>query len=113
MRHTGLEATPTGTMEDRVLLERALEALRWCGGSGDFQEDGQAYVGWELMVRPVLADLEAAIGGQKSSARLGAAARFVGRGPRRCAGAGGRSRHESPRSGLPPRRPIAAALVTE
>lgn len=30
------------------------EALRWCGGSPDFQEGGQAREGWERVVAPLL-----------------------------------------------------------
>ena len=41
------------------LLKRCEEALLWCGGSGDFNEGGVAYVGWERMVRPVLEELRA------------------------------------------------------
>lgn len=44
------------------LLERCHEALIWCSGSNDFQTTGMAYVGWEKLVRPLLRDLQRALG---------------------------------------------------
>lgn len=35
------------------LVDELVKALQWCGGSGDFQEGGQARAGW-LKVRPLL-----------------------------------------------------------
>jgi hypothetical protein len=42
-----------------TILRRVLEALRWCSGSPDFNEGGQARPGWVKMVQPVMRELEA------------------------------------------------------
>lgn len=39
------------------ILKRAHDALVWCSGSGDFQEEGKARKGWLKVVKPVLDDL--------------------------------------------------------
>ena len=43
--------------EMRNLLVRCLEALLWCSGSADFQDDGMARVGWEKECVPLIAEL--------------------------------------------------------
>lgn len=40
----------------RAALARAVAALEWCGGSGDFGPEGGAHDGWRSVVLPVLAD---------------------------------------------------------
>jgi hypothetical protein len=47
--------------EQKDLLERCHEALIWCSGSNDFQTTGMAHVGWEKLVRPLLAELGRAL----------------------------------------------------
>jgi len=36
------------------ILDRYIEALQWCGGSADFGFGGQARLGWERMVEPLI-----------------------------------------------------------
>lgn len=36
------------------ILDDYIEALRWCGGSADFQEGGKARKGWERIVKPLI-----------------------------------------------------------
>ena len=36
------------------ILDSYVEALQWCSGSNDFQPDGQARVGWEKIVVPLI-----------------------------------------------------------
>ena len=35
-------------------LENLLEAFQWCSGSSDFGAGGQAEIGWNKMVRPLM-----------------------------------------------------------
>lgn len=35
-------------------LDQYIEALRWCGGSADFGDGGQARKGWLKVVEPLL-----------------------------------------------------------
>jgi hypothetical protein len=35
-------------------IEEYINALRWCGGSSDFAQDGEAREGWEKIVLPLL-----------------------------------------------------------
>ena len=37
-------------------LDEYIHALQWCGASGDFQQGGQARLGWEMFVEPLLGD---------------------------------------------------------
>jgi len=35
-------------------LDKYIDALRWCGGSADFQIDGKARRGWNKIVIPLI-----------------------------------------------------------
>jgi len=35
-------------------LDQFLEALQWCGGSGDFAPEGKARKGWKKVCQPLL-----------------------------------------------------------
>lgn len=35
-------------------LDAYIEALRWCSGSADFHEGGQARAGWQKLCEPLL-----------------------------------------------------------
>ena len=39
-------------------LKKAVEALRWCAGSPDFNEGGSAYEGWNKICAPIAYPLE-------------------------------------------------------
>ena len=36
------------------IIDEYREALMWCGGSGDFSEEGQAREGWAKLVAPLI-----------------------------------------------------------
>ena len=36
------------------IIDEYREALIWCGGSGDFSEEGQAREGWAKMIAPLI-----------------------------------------------------------
>ena len=38
------------------ILQDYIEAIQWCGGSQDFQLDGQARKGWESICMPLIGD---------------------------------------------------------
>ena len=40
-------------------LKKAVEALRWCAGSPDFNEGGSAYEGWNKICAPIAYPLDA------------------------------------------------------
>lgn len=42
----------------KALLKKASEALTWCGGSPDFTPEGQARIGWERIVIPILNEIQ-------------------------------------------------------
>ncbi len=45
-----------------ALLGKCLKAIIWCSGSNDFQTDGVASVGWERLCRPLIQELQDALG---------------------------------------------------
>lgn len=52
-----IQALADAQAAEQVLLasvKELSEALQWCGGSADFGPGGQARVGWETSVQPVL-----------------------------------------------------------
>ena len=51
-RHTEMDAHLAD--EFAVILDRYIEALQWCSGSGDFAPGGQAEIGWNKLCRPLL-----------------------------------------------------------
>ena len=36
------------------VVTKYMHALQWCGGSGDFAPGGQAEIGWNKIVKPLL-----------------------------------------------------------
>jgi len=36
------------------ILDKYIEALRWCSGSADFNPGGKAFLGWEKICAPLL-----------------------------------------------------------
>lgn len=50
-----------GLREAVEALERAREAMTWCGGSSDFSPEGKAHEGWEKLVRPAILAVNDAI----------------------------------------------------
>ncbi len=59
---TGAQGSLVNEAADKIiaqgeLLADCLDALLWCSGSNDFQENGMAHVGWEKCCRPLIAKL--------------------------------------------------------
>lgn len=51
------EAEAALRAETRDFVDRAADALIWCGGSEDFAPGGRAHEGWKRLVRPLLKEL--------------------------------------------------------
>ena len=50
-------ASQETTMSDAEYISRLEEALVWCSGSSDFNEDGVAREGWLKMCRPLFEEI--------------------------------------------------------
>lgn len=57
-RDDGIEVMLDGktvwTSHEIGAVKELLDALQWCGGSGDFSPEGKAHEGWEKVVIPLL-----------------------------------------------------------
>jgi len=51
---SNIELIPELAEEFAKILGKYINALRWCGGSKDFQVGGGAEIGWEKIVRPLI-----------------------------------------------------------
>ena len=49
---------PVIAEEFAKILDKYIEALRWCGGSDDFSVDGIAHTGWNSICKPLLIEEE-------------------------------------------------------
>lgn len=49
-----LEPNPDLVEEFARIIEIYIEALMWCSGSSDFAPGGQAYKGWNIIVKPLI-----------------------------------------------------------
>jgi len=48
-----MDTEETALTPEQERIEKLLDALRWCSGSADFGEGGQAREGWLILVQPL------------------------------------------------------------